>query len=145
MKFPGLPEDRQPGLHSQVFIQFFATNPNQLARDLTPELVSSGAIHQYLCPGLHVLFTHQLNAGLHAFLKQVGYPERRVGFIKEKDRVLPEGGQRRAKGRDKGDHWSSHYTPELRQYVLQREWMLFELFPELREAAGDALPFQRAA
>jgi len=145
MKFPGLPADQQPGLFSQIFIYFFAINPLQLARDLTPGLVHSGGIQRYLCPDLHVLFTHQLNAGLHAYLTQVGYPERRIAFIREKDRVLPEGGQRAAKGRAEEDHWSKHYTPELRDYVVQREWLLFDLYPELKADAEDARLFQRAA
>jgi len=145
MKFPGLPPEQQPGLFSQIFIQFFAINPNQLARDLTPELVRSGAIRRYLCPELHVLFTHQLNDGLYTFLKSMGYPERRVGWIKRQGRVLPEGGQKQAKGRAGDDRWPSRYTPELMQYVVQREWVLFELYPELRVDAGAARLFQRAA
>jgi hypothetical protein len=39
--------------------------------------------------------------------------------------VLPQG-----KGRGKDQKWEKYYTPELKELVRKKDWLLFELFPE---------------
>jgi hypothetical protein len=39
--------------------------------------------------------------------------------------VLPQG-----RGRDKDQKWEKYYSPELKKLVRQKDWLLFELFPE---------------
>lgn len=132
LRFPGFAAEDQPGLYTQHFLYFFATNLEATVRDLTPQSVANGHLRACLAKDAHFLVTHDLNRGLHAFLAQMGYPSKRISFIGEMDRVLPEGG-----GRSASDHWSSHYTPQLEAMVRRRERLLFEMFPELVEHASS--------
>lgn len=72
------------------------------------------------------LHTESLNADLYGFLRQTGYREEDVEFLREKDRVVPEGPGAARKSRD----WRSYYNPQLFERVRRLERHLLKLFPE---------------
>jgi hypothetical protein len=74
---------------------------------------------------VHFIATHQLNQNLYDFLLSVGYPQNEIAFILGAEKIFPKEG-----GRKPEQKWEKYYTQELKQYVRQKEWLLFELFPQ---------------
>lgn len=66
-----------------------------------------------------------LNEQLYQFLRERGYPEERVAFIRTKDKIFP--GRQTRSASDSADKF---FTPELKALVRQKERLLFALFPE---------------
>ncbi len=108
------------GWHTVQFVNWYCRDPERLVRD--DDLDAEG-IRADLLP-VTFLRTGELNRGLHDFLVEIGFPEDRVAFVLEWERILPEGG-----GRPRGDRWQRYYTPALERRVRERERLLFELFP----------------
>lgn len=98
--------------------------PAAVRGKLNSDYIESGAYKADMFP-VQFLFTHGLNAHLHNYLLQQGYPPERIAFIQNKEKVLPGG-----KGRSKAQRWESYYTPELKALVRKKDWALFDLFPE---------------
>ena len=113
-----------PGLRTREFVSFYFKDPPRALARLDREYIESGRYRADM-HDLHFLRTDDLNRGLHQFLAGNGYEEADISFIPEMGRVLPQG-----KGRRPEQKWERYYSPELKQWVREREWALFALFPE---------------
>jgi len=132
LRFPGFAAEDQPGMYAQHFLYFFAKNLEATVRDLTPGSVRDGRLLSSL-PRMRFLQMHDLNEQLRTYLLERGYSARRIEFIRDMGRVLPQG-----RGRKSDDAWEQYYTPALKAYVRNKERLLFELFPEFDQAGAEA-------
>lgn len=71
------------------------------------------------------LRTESLNKDLHNFLLKQNYPEETLTPILSVPKINPIEG-----GRSKEKNWESYYTDELKEYVKNKEWLLFKLFQD---------------
>jgi hypothetical protein len=75
--------------------------------------------------GVRFITTDRLNEGLHDFLAGMDYAAEDLAFIRDLQKILPQG-----KGRSAAQAWETFYTPELKQLVRTREHDLFTRFPQ---------------
>ena len=75
-------------------------------------------------PDVRFVRTDDLNRGLHAFLRAMGYPAGSIDFILGLEKILPPS----SSGRDPGRSWESYYSPDLRAFVRDRDRVIFEMF-----------------
>jgi hypothetical protein len=115
------------GRSSIEFINDCFYEPGKVIEKISKEYITS---ETYKCDMFPVKFicTHRLNDQLHDFLLEQGYPEEKIAFIKTKEKVLPQG-----RGRKKDQRWEKYYSPELKDLVKKKDWLLFHLFPEFNE------------
>ncbi len=106
------------------FINDCFYQPEKIIEKMDEHYIASGTYKEDMFP-VQFIFTHKLNQHLYEFLIEQGYPESSIQFILKKEKVLPQG-----KGRTKEQKWEKYYTPELKELVRQKDWFLFELFPE---------------
>ena len=119
--------DAALGRYTVEFIKDHFYNPDTVITKLSGGYIESGQYKQDMYP-VTFIFTHQLNRQLHDYLFTKGYPKDSIEFILNKEKVLPQG-----KGRSKEQKWEKYYTPELKELVYKKDWLLFKLFPEFRE------------
>jgi hypothetical protein len=112
------------GRYTVEFVNECFYKPGEVLHKIDKEYIEGGNYKNDMFP-VHFIFTHQLNQQLHEFLLGQGYPEESIQFIINKKKVLPQG-----KGRGKDQKWEKYYSPELKKLVRQKDWLLFELFPE---------------
>ena len=74
-----------------------------------------------------VKFIHMdnLNEELVETLRALGYSQELVEPIRQHPKIFPGRQTRLAE-----DHWARYYSAQLKQMVRDREWVLFEIFPE---------------
>ena len=113
------------GLASKKFLNTYTKDSLKLTKNYTDNMILAEDIRRDYLSKIHFLKTHNLNRDLYDFLKQIGLPEDKLAFILEKEKVLPLG-----KGRAKEQSWEKYYTPELKDLVIKKDRLLFELFPE---------------
>lgn len=76
---------------------------------------------------IHFLRQENLNMDLYHYLKKWGYSESKLKAIPEAEKVLPAGSSRT-------DHiWQNYYSKELAEKVIEKDWLLFQLFPEYKQ------------
>ena len=109
-----------PGLLTQRFVEFYGRTPEPTLARLAEDPGADLDLHD-----VHHLRTEHLNADLHAYLLEMGYPAEDVGFVLDMGRVLPGG-----KGRPRGESWRKHVTPALQDQIRELEAPLFRLFPQ---------------
>jgi len=112
------------GIYSHGFIQYFYHNAVQVAAQMDHNYIRSGK-HQADRFDVKFLRTHHLNQELYDYLLAMGYAEKDIAFIHNMGKVLPMG-----RGREEHQVWQQYYTPELKTFIREREWPLFEMFPE---------------
>ncbi len=112
------------GRYTAEFIQDYFYQPAMALEKLQDDEYKNKGFSQYMYP-VQFIFTHRLNQQLHDFLLGNGYPNADIDFILKKEKVLPQG-----KGRSGEQKWEKYYTPELKQLVRKKDWLLFDLFPE---------------
>lgn len=125
---PYLDPNRPIGQRTYETIKFFFKDePETIFAKLTEDYIVSGLYQQDMFP-VRFLRMENLNRALYNFLVEVGYPEDRVQFILDSEKIMPgiqEGTIPRADG-----SWQDYYTPELKAYVRQRDRFVFQMFPE---------------
>jgi hypothetical protein len=113
------------GAMSLQFLDYFSKRGfDDVLSHLTPDYVQSDAYKQQMTD-VTFLDTSNLNEELYNFLLGVGYPSSQIEFIRTRGKILPGG-----RGRSADQKWENYYTPALKQRVREREWVLFQLFPE---------------
>jgi hypothetical protein len=117
------PHER-PGMQTEQFVRYYFRNPELTLPRITEDYLHSSAWRNDLYD-VHFLRTERLNQGLYDFLLGMGYDPQDLQFILEMGHVLPGG-----KGRSQDQKWEKYYTPELKEYVRQKERFLFTHFPE---------------
>lgn len=116
--------DTTLGLYTHGFLRYFFRDAEGASRRLDSEYVRSGTCANDMFT-VAFLRTHVLNEDLHAFLLSTGYRPKDVAFVRHLERILPMG-----LGRRDDQAWEGYYTPALKALVREREWVLFEMFPE---------------
>ncbi len=112
------------GMGTVRFIKHFAKHQKQLLPKLAEMDWKDYNLSSDLYP-IHFIRTSTLNHDLLLFLKGIGFTDEDVQFIRDKEKVLPLG-----KGRTKEQKWQKYYTPELLDIILQKDKLIFDLFPE---------------
>ena len=111
------------GLFTIQFIQFYFKEPDSVLRRIDDGYISH---RRYLADIAPITFLHQenLRAELYEFLLSLGYSEEKIRFILEAEGVNVtdrENDQRQLE---------NFYTRQLVEEILQKDRLLFELFPE---------------
>jgi hypothetical protein len=115
------------GPMTERFIRYYCTSPAAVLAALREAPGDADVVRRNL-HDVHFLRTKGLNAQLHRYLLDVGYPAESLAFIPAMERVLPLG-----KGRSHAQPWESYYSPSLRADVRRREALLFELIPAFEQ------------
>jgi hypothetical protein len=112
------------GLYTHGFVQFYYWEPWEAISRMALDYVRSG---KYKLDMFDVCFikTHRLNQQLYEFLLSIGYKAEDLTFLPELAKILPMG-----RGRRDDQNWESYYTPHLRKFIREKEWALFEMFPD---------------
>jgi hypothetical protein len=113
------------GLITHGFIRYFYRNMDVVLSRLNRDYIRSGRYREDMF-AVEFLHTHRLNRDLYDALVARGYAPKDVAFILNLEKILPMG-----RGRGDSQAWEKYYTPGLKAHVREREWMLFEMFPEL--------------
>lgn len=123
-------EAEYAGFQTQDFVRTYCRNPFRVYKRLEDYDLFKEAVGEELS-SVHFVSTSNLNRELFDFLLSMGYSDRRIGFIRDHPRVFPDAG-----GSCSDKDWRRYYSPELRDYVLERERLLFELFPSFAAEAN---------
>jgi Sulfotransferase family len=108
------------------FIRMFYRNGSEITAQLNRELAQqppASQFHERMYP-IHFIARENLNQELYTYLLEMAYAESEIHFILEEQKIYPGGG-----GRSSEQAWEKYYTPELKAYVRQTEYFLFQLFP----------------
>ncbi len=111
------------GLHTIQFIQFYFKEPEEVLSIIDNDYIKQ---KMYLTDMAEIIFLHQenLNEELYEFLLGVGYPKKDISFIKEHKKV-------NVTARESNEmEFNNFYTKELVEDILEKDRLLFELFPE---------------
>jgi hypothetical protein len=119
---PGLAINPRWGRLTTLFIYYYCRVPERLLTLIASEDELLNAIMEDMFP-VTFFDTHQLNSDLYKFLFQQGYSVNELEFIKSLPPIGPAG------ARKPEDEWENFYTPALLQEVLERDFILFRLFP----------------
>lgn len=111
------------GFASSEFASYFCTEGDLvLSQPTEAQMVQEYERTKY---NLHFLRMESLNEQLYQFLRERGYPEEKVAFIRTRGKIFP-GKQTRSSG----DSAEKYFTPELKALIRHKERLLFALFPE---------------
>lgn len=113
------------GLHTIQFVQFYFREPEATLARLDDAYIER---RQYLQDMPPIRFIHQerLNIELHAALLEVGFSESELRFIHDLERInVTDAGM----SPSTTDFWAFYTDAPLRQRILQRDRLLFCLFP----------------
>ena len=108
------------GPHTIQFIRFYARDPKAYLMGMRPGRSIREDLANAFAP-VRFLHTENLNLELYDLLKDHGYAEDRIAFVREMNKVKTTIRSRQ-----------EYFTPPLRALVLHRERMLFDLFPEYK-------------
>lgn len=118
-------DEKAIGLASKNFLSTYTKDSLKLTMNFKNDMILAEDIRMDYLSKIHFLRTRNLNQDLYNFLKQIGFPEDKLAFILEKEKLLPMG-----KGRTNEQSWEKYYTPELKVLIIKKDRLLFELFPE---------------
>jgi len=126
--FPNLvfDDEKDLGLATIRFFNFIGLDAYSISDKLKSDSISRKELKSMIPSNFHFLFTHRLNKDLYRFLKQLQFPEKRIKFILEKEKVLPKFSRR-----EEHQLWQNYYTKELKDLMINKDRLLFLLFPEL--------------
>ena len=113
------------GVSTIQFINFYFKNPEEIINNINQQYIDE---ERYLDDLPTITFLHQenLNQELYSFLLDCNYPQNEVEFIQNAKRVNVT-----SRKIDK-IKTESFYEPDIMQKMLQRNRLLFELFPEYK-------------
>lgn len=117
-------ESESIGMRTHKFVNSFFKNPEKIFRLIHDESLSLEQYKQEMFP-VSFLRTETLNQDLYKFLVNIGYDSEKVDFILNEGKIYPHEG-----GREENASWQKYYSPELKNFVRNRENLLFSLFPE---------------
>jgi hypothetical protein len=123
-KFGGMNLEPPLGLQGLQFVEYFFRDAKRVIASWSDDYIGSERFERDRYP-VRFIRTERLNEQLHEFLADMGYPVAEIEFVRSKKRVLPLG-----KGRTREQKWQRYYTPELREWVRQKDRVVFEQFPE---------------
>ncbi|KAA3649588.1 MAG: hypothetical protein DWP98_06645 [Bacteroidetes bacterium] len=111
------------GYYTFHFIHFYFSNPNEMFKVLVSESTyDKNDLKEHMHP-VKFLTQENLNSDLYLFLKGEGYKD--IDYILNSNKILPHN-----RGRAKeSDQWKEFYNNELFDIVLEKEELIFNLFP----------------
>ncbi len=112
------------GLLTHGFLRYFYRDVDTVLSRLDLDYIRSGQ-HREDMFAVSFLRTHRLNDDLYEALLARRYAPEDIDFIHDLGKVFPMG-----RGRGDDQVWDGYYTPDLKAHVREREWVLFEMFPE---------------
>ena len=112
-------------------VKYLMKNPSRVVKRMSREYLASGDWKRELMD-VEILKFENLNEDLHDFLVASGMDPRRVAFLKKDRRTRINVSPGR-----KGRHWRAYYDDALLEYVLDHEWPLFLMFPEIARDDPD--------
>lgn len=113
------------GAHSIAFIQTYFRDPVAVFEKIDHDYIESGAYREDM-PEIHFLHQENLRDEFRLYLLDMGYPATECAEID----VLGKVNVARRKRTEQDIE--SFYTPELTELVLQRDALLFHIFPQYR-------------
>ncbi len=120
------------GLHTIQFIQFYFREPESVLAQLDAAYLERQQYRQDM-PPIHFIHQEQLSSELQEALQALGFAESELRFISTLGRINVTASTTPAP-----DFWAFYADAELREQVLQRERLLFLLFPTyLPEASAS--------
>lgn len=119
------------GMYTIQFINFFFPEPNEIFQAIDHEYILQKRAREHL-PEISFLHQESLGQELYQYLLSLRYPENDISFIlgTEKVNVTPRTLDQ--------SNLANFYTPELVQDILEKDSLLFELFPEYRHSPIQA-------
>ncbi len=124
IKFGHTDYNDQLGDNSLMFLRFYFKNPYALMNQIDKNYITEKRYRRDMYP-LFFLHTEQLNRGLYQFLLSQRFEEQRIRHILDMGKINPVEG-----GRSANQNWQKYYTAETRQWVREKERLLFDIFPE---------------
>ncbi|NEQ65780.1 MAG: sulfotransferase family protein [Symploca sp. SIO2D2] len=119
------PDKTNLGLCSWDFVRFYFKNPDDVCTIIDDAYIEQKKYREDMY-NIHFLRTENLNQDLYNFLLSMGYPDRKIRFIQNLDKIQPKS---QGKERPNSD-WKSYFTPELKKIVRTKEKFILSLFPE---------------
>ncbi|MEQ8909255.1 MAG: sulfotransferase family 2 domain-containing protein [Vicingaceae bacterium] len=107
------------GVLSYQYIHFFAKEPLKFIKILNHNKVEELNLSNYFYP-VRFLYNENLNHMLYELLKEKGYQDKHIEFIK---------GAEKKNVSKKSIEYESLLTDKLKNYILEKEALLFKLFP----------------
>lgn len=118
----------QLGWYTRSFIRFFYNDPHHDCFKIDNKYIDEGRWDEDVMD-VQFLRTSNLNEGLYNLLVDVGYKPEDVSFVFDMGKVRPTEAVK-----ERGDTTVDDlFTPELKDYVRQRDRLLFEMFPEFKD------------
>jgi hypothetical protein len=112
------------GLYTHSFVRFNFRVAMEVIARIDRDYICSGRYSLDMFD-VHFIKTCCLNQELYDFLKLMGYRVEDLEFILELGKIFPDG-----RGRRDDQNWERYYTPSLKEFVREKEWILFEMFPD---------------
>ena len=115
--------DLELGAHTIAFINTFFRNPGEVFRKIDRDYIESDAWREDI-PDIHFLHQENLRLEFKQYLADMGYSESECASV-------DSFGQKNVAKRSSDEQQiDSFYTPELKNLVLERDALLFRIFPE---------------
>lgn len=104
---------------SLQFMQMFCRNHKEAIQHIDKDFRSNGVFEKYFVK-THFLKTESINQDIFEYLKNIGFKESELSFIKSAEKVRVSNNK----------PWQDYMTDETISQIKEYEWLLFELFPE---------------
>ncbi len=127
-RLDGIDTSMELGHHTVQFIQFYFRDPEAVFRRIDDRYIQE---RRYLEDMVEVRFLRQenLNEDLYRFLLEMGFQPGHLDFLRSGVRV------NKTDVRDERHAVENMYTPDMVRSVLERDRLVFELFPAYKQAA----------
>jgi hypothetical protein len=112
------------GLYTHGFVQFYYWEPSEVISKIAGDYICSGR-HRLDMFDICFIKTHRLNQELYDFLLSMEYQASDLNFLPELGKIFPMG-----RGRQDDQKWEGYYTSDLKKFIREKEWALFEMFPD---------------
>jgi Sulfotransferase family len=127
---PKLPPDLSLGWHSEQFIRFFCRDPHRAFASITEHDLEQGRLKTFEYP-VEFLRTETLNRDLAGYLQRYDVDPDLLRTVRTHHAVMPEQAhETRAR-----PHAREYFDRALSDFVLRKETLLFNRFPEYRMEA----------
>jgi hypothetical protein len=117
-------EKGYPGTQTRLLIQYYGKNPIKLFEKVVTTSISR---EEFLSECFDIKFIHMenLNTELVSVLEDFGLSRKSLDFIINQPKIRPPKSQRSDEQK-----WEKYYTPELKEFVREKDRIFFKIFPE---------------
>jgi len=120
----GISEDDAVGLWTKEFVRYYFREPKTVLESLQRPDRGITLKNEKMF-NVRFILTHRLNEELYSFLNDAGYDSYDTAFVRDFEKVLPQG-----KGRRNDQSWERYYTAATKELVKRKEAHLLSMFPE---------------